>query len=120
MRTLLLLLSVLVSAGFAQAASDVPAIDEATMKAIVALATRGYAEPGKAEIKNVHLSKAKNGKGYCGEVTIEGKGEFTVFHVILGEGSDATVIRLSDYPAKTGNNYAETVARMMHNFGCTE
>ena len=120
MRVLFLILSVVLTAGFAEAASDAAPIDAATMKAIVALATRGYGEPGKAEVKNVRLSKAKNGKGYCGEVTVEGKSGSTVFHVILGEGSDATVIRLADYPAEGGNKYAEPVARMLHNFGCTE
>jgi hypothetical protein len=96
-------------------------IDAATMKAISALATKGYADPASAEIRNVHKSLASNGMGYCGEVTVQsGGGVFTPFHVILGEGTGASVLRLVDYPPSDTDNYAEAVNRMMKNFGCTE
>jgi hypothetical protein len=91
-------------------------IDDATTQAIFALATKGYTDPAKAEMRDVHKSLAKNGKGYCGEVTIEGSADFTGFHAILEGGTGPSVLRLSDFPA--GDPRADTVLRLMHNFGC--
>lgn len=95
-------------------------IEASTLDAIFVLATKGYNQPAVAEVRNVRKSLARNGRGYCGEVTIEGGGGFTVFHAILGEGTDASVLRLADYEPESSNNFAENVARLMHNFGCTD
>ncbi|HET7716747.1 MAG TPA: hypothetical protein VFK86_14070, partial [Bauldia sp.] len=74
-------------------------IDQATLDAVIALATRGYANPGAAEVRNVHKSLARNGMGYCGEVSLESAGgSFTVFHAILEGDTAASVLRLVDYP----------------------
>jgi hypothetical protein len=97
-------------------------IDPATLDAVTALAARGYADPDGAVIRNVHKSLAKNGKGYCGEITVEaGDGEtFTVFHAILEGGTGPSVLRLSDYPADAASPNTVMVERLMRNFGCTE
>ncbi len=41
-------------------------IDAAMTRAIFALATMGYADPGKAVMRDVHKLLTRNGKGYCG------------------------------------------------------
>lgn len=96
--------------------------DDATIAAVAVIATRGYASPEAAEIRNVHLSFARNGLGYCGEVTVEGGGGFTPFHVILADGdAAASVLRLSDFPGEAlPGSQAENVQRMFRNFGCVE
>ena len=96
-------------------------IEPATLDAITALATRGYDDPSAAELRSVRKSKAMNGLGYCGEVTLaEGDG-FTVFHVILGEeGQAGTVLRLADFPEDDQSPQAVVVREMMKNFGCVE
>lgn len=93
-------------------------IDADTMTAVVALATKGYAAPEAAEIRNVRKSLARNGMGYCGEVTIEDGEGFTVFHAIIESGTGPSVIRLADYPE--GAAYADIAQRLMRNFGCVE
>ncbi len=96
-------------------------IDEATLEAVTALATRGYADPVAAQVRNVHKSLARNGMGYCGEVSVEtAEGTFTVFHAILEGETKPSVLRLSDYPADPLDSNSVTVAEMMRNFGCTE
>ena len=96
------------------------AIEASTRDAVFVLATKGYREPASAEVRNVRKSLARNGKGYCGEVTIEGGGGFTVFHAILGGEGEASVLRLADYGTESSNNFAETVVRLLKNFGCVE
>ena len=72
-------------------------------------------------MRNLHPSKARSGKGYCGEVTIEGgDGGFTVFHAILAEHEGSWVLRLSDHAENPGGPNAVAVATLMKNFGCTE
>jgi len=96
-------------------------IDPATLDAVTALATRGYAVPGAAEVRNVHKSLARNGMGYCGEVSVEASdGTFTVFHAILEGGTGPSVLRVSDFPADPLKPNSVAVAEMMRNFGCTE
>jgi hypothetical protein len=97
------------------------AVDPATLDKVLAVATRGYAHPEAARIRNVHKSAAKNGLGYCGEVTVEAGDGFTVFHAILADdkGNGASVLRLADYPESDTSRNAEMVRRMMVNFGCT-
>ena len=96
-------------------------IDEATTDAVLALATRGYADPAHAEIRNLHVSRAKNGRGYCGEVTIEGaKGAFTVFHAILTDDGSSSILRLSDYIDRPMEPNSIAVFTLLKNFGCTE
>lgn len=51
---------------------------------VTTAAAKGYGSPADAEVRNVRLSKAMNGTGYCGEISVEGAdGTFTVFHVLL-------------------------------------
>jgi hypothetical protein len=96
------------------------AIDDATRIAVAELATRGFADPTGATIRNLHKSLARNGLGYCGEVSLP-EGGFTVFHAILGENGEAgTVIRLSEFPATDETPTAQAVRQMMKNVGCVE
>ncbi len=102
--------------------SSADGLDEATRAAVVALATRGLAEAESAELRNIHQSLARNGMGYCGEVSVAaptgGEPEFTVFHAILG--GEGSLLRLSDYPPEATNTYYAAVTEMLHNFGCIE
>ena len=90
-------------------------VDAATLTAVSALATKGYANPAAAQIRNVHKSLARNGRGYCGEVTVEGGDGFTIFHAILAgqDGAGASVLRLGDFPDSDRAGLVEriTVAR---------
>lgn len=96
-------------------------IDAATLASVAALATRGYADPDAAVVRNVHRSLARNGMGYCGEVSVEGEGgTFTVFHAIVESGAGPSVLRLVDFPPDPLDPNAMTVIQMMRNFGCTE
>jgi hypothetical protein len=96
-------------------------IEASTLDAITALATRGYANPAAAELRSVRKSKAMNGLGYCGEVSLAEGGGFTVFHVILGEnGAAGTVIRLAEFPENDQSPHSVIVREMLKNFGCTE
>jgi hypothetical protein len=101
------------------AASD--KVEGATLDAVTALATRGYKLPAAATVRNVHKSRAKNGLGYCGEVSVEAGGGFTVFHVIIaGKDSPASALRLSDYAEGDQSRNAIAVRRLMVNFGCID
>jgi hypothetical protein len=97
-------------------------VDQATMDRVLAVATRGYAHPEAAKIRNVHKSAAKNGLGWCGEVTVEQGDGFTVFHALLADkdGKGASVIRLADYAESDTSPNALLVRKMMVNFGCTK
>jgi len=94
-------------------------IPDATLAAISEAATAGYADPGAAEVINVRKSLARNGSGYCGEVSEDGAaGTFTVFHVVLETGSGVpSVIRLADFPE--AGTQRDTVTTLLTNFGCT-
>lgn len=94
-------------------------IDPATLAAVTALATSGYDDPASAEVTNVRKSLAMNGKGYCGEVSVEGAdGTVTTFHALLETANGASVLRLADYPDPEKNPPSATVERLLRNFGC--
>jgi hypothetical protein len=94
-------------------------IDAATMAAVLAAASKGYPATAKPEIRNVVPSRAKNGRGYCGEVTTADGSGFTLFHAILGDAANPTsVLRLADYPDPDNNANAAAVRQLMINFGC--
>jgi hypothetical protein len=94
-------------------------IDSDTLSAVLALATRDLSDPGQAHFRNIHKSLARNGKGYCGEVSLNG-GDFTVFHAILEDGTGPSVLRLVDFPESDQSSWAIAVRQMMKNFGCVE
>jgi len=116
--------TVLVAAAMSSATvawADEEKIEAATLAAITAVATQGYAHPAAAAVRNVRKSRAKNGLGYCGEISREGGGGFSLFHVILaGEDGAASVLRLADYPDTDQSLNAMTVRRLLVDFGCTE
>jgi hypothetical protein len=107
---------------FAQTVDDQSAtgIEAETLSALLALATRDFADPGAAHIRNIHKSLARNGQGYCGEVSLAEGSDFTVFHAILESGSGPSVLRLVDFPESDQSSNATTVRQMMKNFGCVE
>jgi hypothetical protein len=114
-----LVASAMLSATIALAGAE--KIEAATLDAITAVATKGYVHPASAAVRNVRKSRAKNGLGYCGEVSVEGGGGFTLFHVILaGKDSAASVLRLADYPDSDRSRNAMAVRRLLVDFGCTE
>ncbi len=112
------LITVLILAGLPLAAPAEEAIDDATRIAVATLATRGFADPTGATIRNLRKSLARNGLGYCGEVSLP-EGGFTVFHAILGEnGKAGSVIRMSEFPASDESPTAVAVRQMLKNVGC--
>jgi hypothetical protein len=114
------LIAALVLAAVPFAVPTADAIDDATRVAVAQLATRGFADPTGATIRNLRKSLARNGLGYCGEVSLP-EGGFTAFHAILGETGEAgSVIRLSEFPASDESPTAVAVRQMMKNVGCVE
>lgn len=99
-------------------AAFVPGIDRATLRAVATAATKGYENPDSAVISNVRKSTATSGTGYCGEITLDGSEETTVFHVILRTPNGPSVIRLSDY-SRDGEPLSETAQVLLNDFGCT-
>jgi hypothetical protein len=105
----------------AGALADEPPVAASTLAAVAAVATEGYTHPAAAEIRSVHKSRARNGLGYCGEVSLEGGSGFTLFHVILaGADGTASVLRLSDYPEGDQSRNAAVARRLLTDFGCIE
>jgi hypothetical protein len=98
----------------------VKAIDRATLALVAATAAKGYANPEAATVTNVRRSLATSGTGYCGEITLEGRDETTIFHVILATPRGPSVLRLSDYPEPESDPQAATVHTLMLHFGCLE
>jgi hypothetical protein len=93
--------------------------DQPTLDKVLAAATKGYARPEIARIRNVRKSLAVNGSGYCGEITVEDAVEtYTTFHVLLDTPSGPSVLRLSDFKTPESDPQAATVHQMMRNFGC--
>jgi hypothetical protein len=93
--------------------------DQPTLDKVLAAATKGYARPEIARIRNVRKSLAVNGSGYCGEITVEDAVEtYTTFHVVLDTPSGPSVLRLSDFKTPESDPQAATVHQMMRNFGC--
>jgi hypothetical protein len=93
--------------------------DQPTLDKVLAAATKGYAKPEIAKIRNVRKSLAVNGSGYCGEITVEDAVEtYTTFHVLLDTPSGPSVLRLSDFKTPESDPQAATVHQMMRNFGC--
>jgi hypothetical protein len=95
-------------------------IEAETLAAVLALATRDAADPGTAHIRKIHKSLARNGQGYCGEVSLSDGGDFTVFHAILEGGTGPSVLRMADFPESDQSSNATTVRQLMRNFGCVE
>jgi hypothetical protein len=93
--------------------------DQPTLDKVLAAATKGYAKPEIAKIRNVRKSLAVNGSGYCGEITVEDAVEtYTTFHVLLDTPNGPSVLRLSDFKTPESDPQAATVHQMMRNFGC--
>jgi hypothetical protein len=95
-------------------------IDPAILDRVAEIATNGYADPGSAVVTGVFKSRARNGMGYCGDVTVEGGDEVTLFHVLLETAGGPSVLRLADYPESDMSPNAQTVRQLMKNFGCVE
>lgn len=96
------------------------AVDPAVVEQVTVIATRGYLTPATAIVTNVHKSLARNGMGYCGEVTIEDGDGITVFHVLLETTGGPSVLRLADFPESDTSANAVAVRQLMKNFGCTD
>lgn len=96
------------------------AVDQVIVDQVTVIATKGYANPDAAVVTNVRKSLARNGLGYCGEVTVEEGDGVATFHVLLDSASGPSVLRLSDFPDEDQSASAVTVRQLMKNFGCTE
>lgn len=117
---LLCLLSLALPAAAQQVVDDTgAALDPAVVAAVGALATRDFAAPQDARLRNLRKSLARNGRGYCGEVSPGGDGPFVPFHAILDENGDTSLLLLSDFTRPGAEGDAETANRLLKNFGCT-
>jgi hypothetical protein len=92
-------------------------LDPALASAIAKLATRDFAAPGEAQLRGIHLSRARNGRGYCGEVATAAGADFVPFHAIVEADGTASLLRLSDAVEPADK---ETAMRLLTNFGCLE
>ena len=95
-------------------------IDPTILDQVAEIATSGYADPAAAVVTGVFKSRARNGMGYCGDVTVEGGDKVTLFHVLLETAGGPSVLRLADYPESDMSPNAQTVRQLMKNFGCAE
>jgi len=89
----------------------------ALASAITTLATRDFAGPDEARLRGIQLSKARNGRGYCGEIATGPSTEFVPFHAIIEADGTASLLRLSDAATPAEK---ETAIRLLTNFGCLE
>jgi hypothetical protein len=113
----------LVAGSFAAFATPLQAqdtIDAAILDRVAEIAATGYADPDAAVVSGVRKSLARNGMGYCGDVTIEDGDGVTLFHVLLETAGGPSVLRLADYPESDMSPNAQTVRQLMKNFGCAE
>lgn len=94
-------------------------IDPAILDRVAEIAATGYADPGGAVVTGVFKSRARNGMGYCGDVTVEDGEGVTLFHVLLETAGGPSVLRLADYPESDMSQNAQVVRQLMKNFGCT-
>jgi hypothetical protein len=94
-------------------------IDADTLAAILALAARDAPEPDAVHVRKLHKSLARNGRGYCGEVSLA-DGSFTIFHAVIGGDTASSILRLADFPEADQSPSANTVRAMMRNFGCVQ
>jgi hypothetical protein len=92
-------------------------LDPALASAIAKLATRDFAAPAEAQLRGIHLSRARNGRGYCGEVATAAGADFVPFHAIVEADGTASLLRLSDAVEPADK---ETAMRLLTNFGCLE
>lgn len=111
------LVAIVASNAAVSAAED---IDPSTLAAVTEIATRDFAEPDSAVVTGVHKSRARNGMGYCGEVTLEDGAGVSVFHVLLESADGPSVLLAADYPDTDKSPNAETVRHLMKAFGCVE
>jgi hypothetical protein len=95
-------------------------IDAATLEKVRVAASKGYAHPEAAVIKNVKKSLATNGSGYCGEINVEDMPDtVTTFHVILETPTGPSVLRLIDFNNPETDPQAKTVHEIFLHVGCT-
>lgn len=115
-----LLLSAVAAASLLASAHAQEAVEATIIEQVTVIAVKGYADPDAAIVTNVRKSLARNGKGYCGEVTLEEGEGTTTFHVLLETANGPSVLRLSDFPETDTSNNANAVRTLLHNFGCVE
>ncbi|MBB5755071.1 hypothetical protein [Prosthecomicrobium pneumaticum] len=94
-------------------------LDPAVVRSIGALATRDFAAPADARLRNLKKSLARNGHGYCGEVSPGGAGAFVPFHAIVEENGDTSLLLLSDFTRPGATGHLDIAQRLLKNFGCT-
>ena len=96
-------------------------IDAMTLEKVRIAASKGYAHPETATIKNVRKSLATNGSGYCGQINVEGTPDaVTTFHVILETPTGPSVLRLIDFDNPDTDPQAKTVHEIFQHVGCIE
>lgn len=97
MRTLQLTLLAIAAAlaaepAFAQVYDGPPLAPPAPQDEIVAAVAGRMLDPRAVHVRDLRLSKARGGKGYCGQVSADGKPPFLPFHVIDEDGKPAVLI----------------------------
>ncbi|WP_029076113.1 hypothetical protein [Kaistia adipata] len=92
-------------------------LDAPLVGAITKLATRDFAAPADARLRGIHRSKARNGRGYCGQVAVGPDADFVPFHAIIEADGTASLLRFSDASEPADR---EAAIRLLTNFGCLE
>jgi len=93
-------------------------LDPALVRSIQGLVTRDFKAPAEAQFRGLHLSKARNGHGYCGEVAIGPTASYVPFHAILEPAGTSSLLLLSDHGGSVEDR--DTATRLLTNFGCVE
>ena len=115
-----LLLSAAVAVATVSSTQAQEAIEATIVEQVTIVAAKGYAEPETATVTNVRKSRARNGMGYCGEITLEEGEGTTTFHVLLETANGPSVLRLADFPDTDTSNNANAARQLLRNFGCVE
>ncbi|MBN9025229.1 hypothetical protein [Kaistia sp. MMO-174] len=93
-------------------------LNPALVRSIQTLVTRDFKAPAEAQFRGLHLSKSRNGHGYCGEVAIGPTASYVPFHAILEPGGTSSLLLLSDHGGSVEDR--DVATRLLTNFGCVE
>ena len=119
MATAVVFLGIGLSAASAQTYSGAPLTPpELQQKVIEAVASR-LTGAGEARIRDLKLSKARSGHGYCGFVADGDGAAFEPFHVLLDEEDKAAVLILPEQGDPPGLSRAQA-RQLLVNFGCAD
>ncbi len=101
----------------AQTYSGTPLSPPELQAKLVAAVGARLVDPAAARISDLTPSLARNGRGYCGKVSLAASAPAQPFHVILDENGSAAVLILPENGDPPGLARADAT-RLLTNFGC--